>query len=311
MNILSTKGAQKTVQTSATNLSLNVTNQGDFQKVYQGYNNSFNKTAGLQKQASQKLLQSTRKTLWNDLGAALAVCEVLMAPAHKEWLIDALEYYDIPQVLDPAKANEFVPVLRLIMGFYPPKPSGWKVGDPEPAWDWSRNCESYAKVLRAAKHLKLDADGLIYKLNDDKGYTKLKKADDDRNLDGDEAHQEQIKRFKAIINDEPKIVIPADGFGIPAKDRPSLVALWATVSPDGALLNIQGKLPTSVASIEAHINRVSEKLYPDVMLRQKDREIAELKRLNAQQVNGVAVEGNVKVTNLGKSAGKSTEAAKA
>lgn len=264
-----TNGMPASVEMSVANLSLNVASEDEFKGLYEGYRHLFATAAAGHTAAAQQVSERKREALWQDLSGALAVIQEMLRAENAEWLFEALEYHGIPIVEDASKGNHVLPLVRLIMGYWPKKPKGWKAGDPEPAFKWDRSIEVYAKPLRAALEAGLTPSSLLARFKADKGYNKLKIADDKRNLKNDVVEQERIQRFKAVINDTPKSVLDAGPFELPVKDRPTLVALWAVVSADGTQLNVQGRLNTSEGSIEAHINRVSEKLYPVIQLRQE------------------------------------------
>jgi len=269
---IKTNGTQATVKLSATNLSLNVTNEAEFKNLYEGFRAGIAKTEAETKVEAKVVRDTARRNLWIDLSGALEVARGLMLPENAEWLCEALESHDIPPVNDPDKANEFLPVVRLMMGHWTDRPKGWKEGDDEPPFVCSRSKEVYAKVLRAANAKKLNAQTMLKRLEEDKGYNKLKVADDNRHLKHDEADQERIKRQKAVCNDVPKASLDAAAFAIPKKDKPSLVCLWAVVSEDRSTLHVQGHYPASVSSIEAYIDRVSPTLYPEVIRRRQMQE---------------------------------------
>lgn len=228
-NTFKTTAGRKTTKTSATNLDLTVTTQDEFNNLIAGYRDGFHKTASGFKSELTSLGERKRDALWKDLGAALSIIEIISQPANAEWLLDALDETGVPAVEDDEKQNVYVMYLRLLMGYWPDKPKGWKVGDPEPNFTWSENVWLYASVLRGAVKLGIKGAKLYDQLVADKGLNKCKKADRTR-LSNDQEEKDKKARLKAVTADSQiKANVPVTGFrGVPSNG--DYVSLFGRVS---------------------------------------------------------------------------------
>lgn len=287
---------------NGSNLDLNVTDEAEFKKLYEGFRKSVAAVGSGFKSEANQVATRKREALYKDLAAALAVCEVLLDPANVDYLIEALELHGIPAVVDPAKGNEYVPLCRLMWGYWPQATTA----NPDPAFIWDRSPELYGKVLRGAVVRGIKPSELAAKLLEEKGFKKFKEADDNRYLKDDQDEKDKVQRFKDVINDDPKAVIPAEGFGIPAKDRPSLVAVLCAVSADGKELNALQRLPISVQSLEQHVHKMAPDLVADIRVRQAEKRAAAAEAALAAQMAKVTVDA---LNGLSAQSGDSHEAA--
>lgn len=253
------------------NLDLNVTNEAEFKKLYEGFRKGVAAIGSGFKSEANEVATRKREALYKDLAAAAAVCEVLLDPKNVDYLIEALDYHGIPAVIDPAKGNEYVPVARLMWGHWPQATKG----KPDPAFTWDRSPELYGKVLRGAVVRGIKPSQLAAKLLEEKGFAKFKEADDKRHLKDDQDEKDKVARFKEVINDDPKAVLPATGFGLPSKDRPSLVAILCTVSADGKELHALQRLTYSVQTLEAQVHKMAPGLVSDIRVRKAEKRAAE------------------------------------
>ncbi|WP_242152627.1 hypothetical protein [Sphingomonas sp. BAUL-RG-20F-R05-02] len=276
-----------------TNLDLDVTNEAEFKKLYEGFRNSVMAIGKGYSAEAKKLSTRKRDALYVDLGAAAAVAEVMLDPMNVDYLIDALDFHGIPAVMDPDKGNVFVPICRLLWGHWPKATKG----NPDPAFTWDRSPELYGKVLRGARVLGVKPADLAAQLSKEKGFKKFKEADDKRYLKDDLDEKVKKERFEKVISDDPKAVFPSEGFNIPTKDRPSLVAVLCAVSDDGLELRALQKLDISVQTLEQQVHKMAPTLVGGILLRQAERKAndAEARALAAeaalaQSITDVAVD---------------------
>lgn len=267
-------------------LDLNVTDEAEFKHLYEGFRKGVVATGSGFNLEAKGLATRKREALYKDLAAALAVCEVLLDPANVDYLIDALEFHGIPAVVDPEKGNEYVPLCRLLWGFWPKATTT----NPDPAFKWDRSPELYGKVLRGAVERGIKPSELAARLLAEKGFKKFKEADDKRYLKDDHAEKEKVQRFKEVINDDPKAVFSAEGFGIPTKDRPSLIAVLCTVSADGKELSALQRLPISVQSLEQHVHKMAPQLVPDIRVKNAEKRAAAAEAALEANLAAVAVD---------------------
>lgn len=265
----------KTVQTSADEISLEVTNEGDLNNMVHDYRKGFHKSLGGFRDDAKALGQKKRLATYRDLDAALAIIMVIKQPEHVSWLADVIEKTGVPVVEDEAKNNIFVMYCRILMGAWAEKPKGWKVGDPEPAFTWSENVWTYASVLRAAYNAGLRGRGDLYeRLVADKGYGKLRNADK-KDFDNDQVQKDKVSRFKAVTATK-RALIPAQPFA--NVKQSGLVLLFGTVSADKQEIEVHGLLDESPAAVAARVTKYAETYGKDAVhaqqLAAKDAEIA-------------------------------------
>ncbi len=265
-------------------LILNVTSEEQFIGLYKTFQDGFNAALKGDRDAKKVISDRARERLWIDLGAALDAAEVLRDIKHVEWLEAALREHGIPVVEDADTANEFLPLVRLLMGYWPKPAKNAKPADPKPTFKWSESCWLYARVLRNASELKLSGKALTEKLFVDKGLNKIKKADAKSHDAKDAELIEQEYQYKEVINMPPYAIIPSEGLGIPAKDRPELVAVICLVSPDGKQLNVVERMDTSVDVLRRQVYKLNKSATYRAQLEKRK---AELEAAEARAENEV------------------------
>ena len=267
--IINTSGSDL-LETSATNLNLAVTNEEEFKSLIDGYRDGFHKTAGIFRDEAANLGQRKREALWKDLGAALSIIEVIQQPEYAEWLEAALDETGVPVVEDDEKQNIYVMYLRLLMGHFPKRPSGWKVGDPEPAFKWSENVWLYASVLRGAVKLGIKGKDLFAKIKAHGNLNKLKQADRKRLEDDQEEKDKKAFLAAATADYQLKGKLPLKKFG--KKTRTGYVSLFGRLSADGQTIEILGMFDDKSESVENRIQKMAEKIGPNLIADQMKRE---------------------------------------
>lgn len=252
------KSGSEFLSTSANvELSLAVTNEDEFKSLIGGFRDSFHKSAGIFKDEAANLGKRKREALWEDLGAALSIIEVIQQPDYAEWLEAALDETGIPVVEDDAKQNIYVMYLRLLMGYWPAKPKGWKVTDPKPKFKWSENVWLYASVLRGAVKLGIEGKDLYRKIKADGNLNKLKKADRQRLADDREEKDRKARLKLATSKKMVKATLEASKFGEPKSS--DFVTLYGKVSADGKTIEILGLFDDKSDSVEARIQKYADK----------------------------------------------------
>lgn len=268
MTIIKTPSVPSIVRTlEGADLDLTVTSQvefgnlvGDFRSTYHTAQNGF-------KSQTSTLGKNKREALWQDLENALRIIEVIKKPEYAEWLKAELDAVEIPIVQDEEKQNVYVMYLRLLMGYYTAKPKGWKIGDPEPKFTWSENVWLYARVLRGAVKRGILSHNLFNTLRDEKGFRKFKEADA-KAFANDEEELAKKKRYKAVTADsEVKANLSSDLL-TSANKAGDYVLLYARVSSDKSDIQVFGCLDDTSESVVKRIEKLSEKIGKDVMLRQ-------------------------------------------
>lgn len=256
-----TTAGRKTVETSATNLDLTVTNQAEYKGLVEATRKSIQRTADGFSSERSDLSERTRKALYKDLGAVLAVAEVLLHEDNEEYYLDLLDEHDIPAVLDPTTRNEYLPIARLLWGYWPKSTTK----NPNPAFAWSRSVELYAKVLRGAVVRGIKPKDLAATLTKENGFKKFKEEDDKkyRKTDADVIAMDQI--IRDVITDVPKGSVPAGEIGVTddEKSKGLLISLLGRVCEDGSVEVIQ-RLAASQDALKAAILKIPAQRISDI-----------------------------------------------
>ncbi|WP_313040694.1 hypothetical protein [Sphingobium yanoikuyae] len=252
------------------NLKLTVTNQEEFKGLVEATRTELRKRSDVFATASSTLNDRKREALYEDLAAALAVAEVLLDPANVDYLINILDEHNIPMVVDAEKRNEYVPITRLLWGYWP-KPTDTK---PDPEFTYSRSTELYAKVLRGAAVRKIKSSELVAKLKEENGFKQFKDADDKKYLKSDEGEAEKKALREDVLKDEPIAVVPKGRIKASAKDGENLVCLLGRVTKDGQVEILQ-QLPSKHDALLSAIDRLPKEMIKDIRTRKGERENSE------------------------------------
>lgn len=271
-NLVKTAAGRLTVKTSATNLDLTVTNEAEFKNLIGGFRDGFAQTGKKFSDELKSLGSRKRDAFWLDLAAAyFIIMEVLMKPEFAEWLYKLLDELGVPIVEDEDKQNIFVMYLRLLTGYWPAKPKGWKEGDAEPEFTWSDSVWLWASILRGAVKRGVKPADFYATCVKEKGTTKFQKADKAR-LAQDQEEKDKRKRFEALTGDDQiKVIVPVEGFNLTATS--GMVALYGRISADKSSIEVLGALPDSAKAVEARIHKIPVGFAQQVMLNQADRRV--------------------------------------
>ncbi len=253
-----TAGKANSIKTSATNLDLTVTSEDEFNNLIRGYRDGFQKTAGHFRDEMAELGKNKRIALWTDLAAALSIIEVLKREEYAEWLANVLDETGVPVVLDENTQNVYVMYLRILMGYYPPKPKNWKIGDPEPEFTWSENVWNYASALRGAVKRGLNGKTLYDKLVEEKGLSKCIKADRVR-LSMDQEEKDKKERYKTVTERVPPV---GDLVAKQFRNAPfetGLVSLFGRFDKDAGTITVLGLFDDSSSSVEKRVEKYADK----------------------------------------------------
>jgi len=248
-------------------LNLTVTSQVEFGNLVGDYRSTYHTAQNGFKGQTAALGKNKREALWMDLENALRIIEVISKPEYAEWLKAELDDLEIPIVADPDAQNIYVMYLRLLMGYFPPKPKGWVVGNPEPKFTWSENVWLYARVLRGAVKRGILSHNLFNTLRDEKGFRKFKEADA-KAFANDEEEKAKKKRYKAVTADsEVKANLSSDLL-TSANKAGDYVLVYGRVASDKKGIQVFGCLDDSSESVVKRIEKLAEKIGKDVLLKQ-------------------------------------------
>ncbi len=259
--IIKTTGSQKKlVKTSnGTTLDLNVSSEDEIKSVVKDFQDALGATKSQQIAKAKELSTKVRDALYDDLGAAAHVAEMLTADEKTAELLALCETHSVPQVINRSTRNIYVAVARLLWGY-------WTKGTAEKpsVYVYTRQAESYGKVLRGAVLRKISPSKLAETLKAEKGFKQFHKADDEQYLKTDEDVKKADQDFQLVVDDKPIASVPLDArfeFTNEDRNRGVRVLLLGKVNRRGDGVDVLHRIPASDATIDNYVRKLATEVF--------------------------------------------------
>lgn len=258
-------------QGSIVNLGISSTDEA--LKMVEGFQNSHNLQAGLDREEIKQARSNSRTNLYGYVGDFLRDAGKLLDPANLQFLNAVLDAHGLKPA--PTGANPFGPLAKVFFGEWkdveyisngkaktrkvPSEATKTRLVDGKKQFFLpNRTAEKYAKAARYANSKGWSSDRLTEELCGGKGGLKSIIDADTAATKGTDPDEKYVERLVDLVHKaEPLHILDFSDCGIgPDYAERKLVSLWAEIKDDEVL--IRGVLPTSESALMAHVRKYAK-----------------------------------------------------